>query len=91
MIKRVWESLKAFCEGAFKLSAYNVIRKEAFDANDNFLLLLFSDLFGIPNPVSYYTLEILPFLTEELEGWEWRMQNRKSILAEKIGEFDFCC
>ena len=51
----------------------------------------FGDLLGIPNPASYYTLELLPFLAEELEGWERRMQGRKGILAEKAGQYDFCC
>lgn len=90
-LREVIEGLKYFCEGAFKMSASSIIRKEAFDVNDNFLLLLFGDLLGIPNPVLYYTLELLPCLAEEIEGWERRMQNRKSILAEKVGQYDFCC
>ena len=78
-------------EGAFRSSGYDIIRKEAIDTNDDLLLLLYGDLLGIPNPISYYTLELLPFLIEELEDWEIRMQNRKSIIAEKFGQYDFCC
>jgi hypothetical protein len=90
-LSKINKSLKYFCEGVFKVPASNIIRKEAFDANDNFILLLFGDLLGIPNPVSYYTLELLPYLVEELESWEKRMQNRKSIIAEKVAQYDFCC
>lgn len=80
-----------FLEGAFKVKASSVIRKEAFDLNDDFMLLLFGDFLGIPNPVSYYTLELLPYLADELESWERRILNRKSIIAEKAGQYDFCC
>jgi len=34
------------------------IRKEAWDMNDNVMLLLFGDYLGLPNPISYYTLEL---------------------------------
>lgn len=88
---KILPAIRVFLEGTFEISASNIIRKEAFDTNDNFILLLFGDLLGIPNPVSYYTQELLPYLAEEIEGWERRMQNRKSILAEKVGQYDFCC
>jgi hypothetical protein len=88
---KIFPAVQEFLEACYKTSATGVIRKEAFDSNDNFIILLFSDLLGIPNPVSYYTLELLPYLAEELEGWERRMQNRKSVIAEKFGQYDFCC
>ncbi|MFQ6084166.1 MAG: hypothetical protein ACE5WD_12535 [Candidatus Aminicenantia bacterium] len=88
---QLWAGISDFLEGAFKIPASSVIRKEAFDLNDSFLLLLFGDFLGIPNPVSYYTLELLPYLADELEGWERRILGRKSIIAEKVGQYDFCC
>jgi hypothetical protein len=89
--EKILPFIQEFLEAWHRTSATGVLRKEAFDSNDNFIILLFGDLLGIPNPVSYYTLELLPYLAEELEGWERRMQNRKSIVAEKFGQFDFCC
>jgi hypothetical protein len=80
-----------FLEGIFKIHASSIIRKEAFDLNDDFMLLLFGDFLGIPNPISYYSLELLPYLANEFEGWERRILNRKSIVAEKAGQYDFCC
>ncbi|PIE55595.1 MAG: hypothetical protein CSA35_00265 [Dethiosulfovibrio peptidovorans] len=68
---------------------HGVIRKEAFDENDDLMLLLFGEFLGIPNPISYYTLELLPYVVTELEPWERRIQNRKMILAEKAAQFDF--
>jgi hypothetical protein len=89
--KQLRTVISNFLEGAFKVKASSVIRKEAFDLNDDFMLLLFGDFLGIPNPISYYALELLPYLADELEGWERRILNRKSIIAEKAGQYDFCC
>ena len=75
--------------GSFVEIGTQAIRKEAFDINDNLMLLLFGDFLGIPNPISYYTLELLPYMAEELVPWERRMQNRKTIVAEKAGQYDF--
>lgn len=75
--------------GLFVDGQLSAIRKEAFDQYDNFMLLLFSDFLGIPNPVSYYMLELLPYMVDELVPWERRIQNRKSIAAEKAAQFDW--
>lgn len=90
---QVWEVLRGFVQGSFdvKERAVAVLRKEAFEENDIFLLLCFADLIGIPVPTSYYSLELLPYLAEELEGWEKRILERKSVLAEKFGKHDWCC
>jgi hypothetical protein len=87
----VLEWIRLFVKGTFHNTAGGALVKEAHDANDMVLLLLFGDLLGIPNPASYYMLELLPLVAGELEGWERRMQNRRSIMAEKMGQFDFCC
>lgn len=89
----VFETLKEWASGmlfgSFVEIGTQAIRKEAFDINDNLMLLLFGDFLGIPNPISYYTLELLPYMAEELVPWERRMQNRKTIVAEKAGQYDF--
>ncbi|MBN1333683.1 MAG: hypothetical protein JW971_07940 [Synergistales bacterium] len=79
----------AFSYGVFIDKRMSVVRKEAYDEYDNLMLLLFSDFLGIPNPISYYMLELLPYLAEELEPWERRIQNRKFIVAEKAAQYDF--
>jgi len=89
--KQLWAAISDFMEGAFNMHASNVIRKEAFDLNDSFFLLLVGDFLGLPNPFSYHALELLPYLADELESWERRILARKSIIAEKFGQFDFCC
>jgi hypothetical protein len=76
--------------GTFVDKSVGIIRKEAFDMNDNMMLLLYGDLLGIPNPISYYSLELLPYLAEELEPWQRRMLHRKYIVEEKAAQYDFC-
>lgn len=78
-----------FVFGTFLDKRMAVVRKEAFDENDDLMLLLFGDYLGIPNPISYYMLELLPYVAEDLVSWERRMQNRKMIVAEKAAQFDF--
>ncbi len=89
LLKKYLYWAKLFAFGTFLDKRNAVIRKEAFDVNDDLMLLLFGDYLGIPNPISYYMLELLPYVAEDMEGWERRIQNRKTIIAEKAAQFDF--
>ncbi|MDD2452850.1 hypothetical protein [Aminivibrio sp.] len=88
-LRKWWEVFVLFHHGTFIDKRMAVVRKEAFDINDNLMLLLFGDFLGIPNPVSYYMLELLPYVADDLETWERRIQNRKFIIAEKAAQYDF--
>lgn len=50
------------------------------DEDDLFMLLVFSEMLGIPNPASYYTLELQPVLYERFHDWHRRMGMEKSPL-----------
>ncbi|OPZ40991.1 MAG: hypothetical protein BWY99_00277 [Synergistetes bacterium ADurb.BinA166] len=89
VVKKTWEFIVLFHHGTFVDKRMAVVRKEAFDINDNLMLLLFGDFLGIPNPMSYYMLELLPYVADDLESWERRIQNRKFIIAEKAAQYDF--
>ena len=43
------------------------------DHDDLFMLLVFSELMGVPNPAAYYTLELQPILLERFHEWHTRM------------------
>jgi hypothetical protein len=43
------------------------------DQDDLFMLLVFSELMGVPNPAAYYTLELQPLLLERFHEWHTRM------------------
>ncbi len=56
------------------------IKREIRDEDDLFMLLCFSEMLGIPNPVSYYTLECYPVMVERFHEWHLRMGMEKSPL-----------
>ncbi|GAB4072222.1 hypothetical protein GCM10028778_01890 [Barrientosiimonas marina] len=57
------------------------IARELREQDDLFLLLLYSEMIGIPNPVFYYTLELYPYMLEDFHDWHLRMGMDKSPLT----------
>ena len=47
--------------------------RERRQEDDLFMLLVFSEMMGIENPASYYTLELLPLFYERFHEWHLRM------------------
>ncbi len=84
-----WEWISLFFFGASVDKRMGVVRKEAFDMNDEVMLLLFGDYLGIPNPLSYYMMELLPYIAQDLNSWERRMMNRQMLISDKAGQFGF--
>jgi hypothetical protein len=83
---RLLNNLKLFFKGAMVDTSSEVIEAAANMMQDNFMIVIFSDFLGIPNPLSYYTIELLPYFGDKLPGWEMRMSDRKSVLAKAMGE-----
>jgi hypothetical protein len=83
------EWLRGLYHGMISHPAYEKIENAAEDSEDAFLLACFPDAFGIPSPVSYYTAELLPYLSEEFKGWERRMWDRESALERKGSQYHF--
>lgn len=52
------------------------------EREDLFMLLVFSESLGIPNPVSWHTLELRGILLEEFHAWHRRAGFEKSPLDE---------
>lgn len=75
--------------GMVEHPAFEKIEKEAEDVEDEFLFACFADAFGIPSPVSYYTVELLPYMAEEFEQFERRMWDRESLLERKGQQYHF--
>nr|WP_172368897.1 cory-CC-star protein [Sporosarcina jiandibaonis] len=57
------------------------VASELRDEDDLFLLLLYSEMIGIPNPAYYYTLELYPYMMEKFHDWHLRMGMEKSPLT----------
>jgi hypothetical protein len=60
-------------EGVFMAPYRSEIYRDYLRERDVFLLLSFSDLLGVPNPVQFYTLELYPELIEQFHEWHLRM------------------
>ena len=50
------------------------------------MLMIFAESLGIPNPMTFYTLELQPLLLEEFHDWHLRMGMPHSPL-DRFG----CC
>lgn len=69
-----------FYDEAISLGHQAEVKRELRDEDDLFMLLCFSEMLGIPNPVSYYTLELYPEMIERFHDWHKRMGMEKSPL-----------
>lgn len=89
-LKSFIKNLGLFFQGAFDMQnrSRGHIENEAQESIDQFMILCFGDYLGIDLPTSYYALELLPYLGEDLEKWQGRMTSKKSIWEEKAGKLD---
>lgn len=87
--RTVREVLHGLYHGMIEHPATENIEKEAEDIEDLFLLATFADVLGVPSPASYYTVELLPYLGEELYQWERRMWDRDSVIERKGQQYHF--
>ena len=75
-LRRIRHLFREFYEAPYRKTLARARR----DEDDLFMLLVFSEQMGIPNPASYYTLELLPILYERFHDWHLRMGLEKSPL-----------
>lgn len=91
--KETIDFIKEFIKNAFspKYNSTRVIQAEANEKMDNFIILCFGELIGLPLPFSYYSIELFPYLVQDIASWENRMLERKEVLNERWGKYDWCC
>lgn len=79
--KRAWLSqARFFLEEIYGARYRGAIARAQRDEDDLFMLLVFAELMGIPNPAAYYTLELQPLLLERFHDWHRRMGMEHSPL-----------
>jgi len=88
---KIKENIMLFIQGAtdFNRKSKALLIKESHNEMDEFMLLCFGDLLGIPIPTSYYSLELLPLIADDLDGWHNRISGRLTIWQEKWGDYGF--
>ena len=60
-------------EGVYVAPYRSAIHREFLHQRDLFLVLGISDMLGVPSPVSFYTLELLPDLIDGFHDWHRRL------------------
>ncbi len=80
MLERVKQLVKLY-EEILSMPHRTEIARELREEDDLFLLMLYSEMIGIPNPVYYYTLELYPYMIERFHDWHLRMGMEKSPLS----------
>jgi hypothetical protein len=60
-------------EGIYVAPYRREIHRQYLRQRDLFLILGMSDMLGIPSPVSFYTLELLPDMIESFHEWHLRL------------------
>jgi len=68
-LRRAGELLDEFYRAPHRAA----IARAERDEEDLFMLLVFSEVMGVPNPVSFYTLELLPVMYDRFHEWHLRM------------------
>lgn len=76
VLARLGELVREFYEVRHRGALARLRREE----DDLFMLLVFSETMGIPNPASYHTLELMPLLYERFHEWHTRMGMERSPL-----------
>ncbi len=79
-IKELLATLQRLASEFYTAPYRGAIARAQRDADDIFMLLIFAEMMGIVNPVSYYTLELQPLLLEQFHDWHLRMGMEKSPL-----------
>ena len=75
-LRALSEGLNAFYAGPYRATFARARR----DEEDLFMLMVFSDALGVPNPATYYTVELLPVVYERFHEWHRRMGMERSPL-----------
>lgn len=73
-----WHQFKTLIEEFYYVRFRQHVKKEIQAEEDLLMLLCFSEALGIPNVVSYYTLELTPLLVEDFHEWHQRMGYERS-------------
>ncbi len=79
-IRRALASVATFLTEYYEAPYRGVVARARRDQDDLFMLFVFSEMMGVPNPATYYTLELQPLLLEQFHEWHMRMGMEHSPL-----------
>ena len=65
---------------AYNMPYRSTVARARREQDDLFMLLIFSEMMGIPNPATYYTLDMQQIMLERFHDWHTRMGMEHSPL-----------
>lgn len=65
--------LRDIYDGVFLAPYRRQAHREYLRAEDQFFVVAFADLLGVPHAVPFYTLELYPHLIQQFHEWHRRM------------------
>jgi len=84
--KSAWSRFSAGLREFYYAPYRRTLARAQRDEDDLFMLLVFAESLGLPNPAAFYTLELMPVMYERFHAWHKRMGMERSPL-DHIG----CC
>lgn len=77
--------LESFHDQVFTARWRRELRREARGQQDALRAVVLAETLGVPNPVAYETLDVVPYLVADLHAWHQRMGRRE------YGDPGVCC
>lgn len=81
-LKRKLQEVAALLREFYVAPYRSTLARASRDEDDLFMLLVYSEAVGIPNPATYYMLELMPLLQERFHEWHRRMGMENSPLSQ---------
>ncbi len=75
-----WQRFWELYDQMLKTGHRGEVLRELRDEEDVFMILMCSEMLGLPNPVHFYTLEVYPVMLERFHEWHQRMGMERSPL-----------
>lgn len=76
LFSRIEQGLREFYAAPYR----QAFRRAQRDEDDLFMLMIFAETLGVPNPAAYYTMELLPVMYDRFHDWHRRMGMEHSPL-----------
>lgn len=76
----LWQRIDALVREYYLSPFRQSIGRAQRDEDDLFMLLVLAESLGIPNPTTFYTLELLPIIYDRFHEWHTRMGLERSPL-----------
>ena len=75
-----WQQISAGLREFYVAPYRRTFARAQREEDDLFMLLVFAETLGVPNPAAWYTLELMPLLYERFHDWHRRMGMEHSPL-----------